>query len=141
MNRFAKKFQPIIILVVLIWVVELVNIFLGHRLVSWGILPRTLSGLVGIPLAPLIHGGLWHTVSNTLPLFFLGALTLAGGKRKFWLTTVNVTLLSGLLVWLFAREAYHVGASGLVFGYFGVIVARAVMERSITVCSHESPKS
>ena len=131
MNRFAKKFQPILILVVLIWVVELVNILLGHRLVSWGILPRTLSGLVGIPLAPLIHGGLWHTVSNTLPLLFLGALTLAGGERKFWLTTVNITLLSGLLVWLFAREAYHVGASGLVFGYFGVILARAVLERSI----------
>ena len=50
----------------------------------------------------------------------------------FWETTVNVTLLSGALVWIFAREAYHVGASGLVFGYFGVILARAVIERSIT---------
>jgi membrane associated rhomboid family serine protease len=50
----------------------------------------------------------------------------------FWETTVNVTLLSGALVWLFAREAYHVGASGLVFSYFGVILARACIERSIT---------
>ncbi len=49
----------------------------------------------------------------------------------FWETTVNVTLLSGALVWIFAREAYHVGASGLVFGYFGVILARAYIERSI----------
>ncbi len=46
---------------------------------------------------------------------------------------MNVTLVSGALVWIFAREAYHVGASGLVFGYFGVIVARAVIERGITV--------
>ena len=46
--------------------------------------------------------------------------------------TVSVTLLSGALVWLFAREAYHVGASGLVFGYFGAILARAVIERSIS---------
>ncbi len=81
----------------------------------------------------MVHGGLLHTVSNTVPLFFLGALTLAGGKRRFWETTVSVTLLSGGLVWLFARGAYHVGASGLVFGYFGVIVARAVIERRITV--------
>ena len=127
----ANKFQPVIILVALIWIVEVVNLFLGHRLVSWGILPRSFTGLIGIPLAPMLHGGFWHTVSNTVPLLILGALTLAGGKRKFWETTVNVTLLSGALVWIFAREAYHVGASGLVFGYFGVILARAIIERGI----------
>jgi len=112
-------------------VVEAVNFFLGHGLVSWGILPRSFGGLIGIPLAPMLHGGFWHTVSNTIPLLFLGALTLAKGKRMFWETTVSVTLLSGVLVWLFARESYHVGASGLVFGYFGVILARAVIERGI----------
>ena len=128
---FANKFQPVLILVALIWVVEFVNLFVGHRLVSWGILPRSFSGLIGIPLAPMLHGGIWHTVSNTVPLFVLGALTLAGGKRMFRETTVNVTLLSGAFVWIFAREAYHVGASGLVFGYFGVILARAYIERSI----------
>ena len=128
----AKKIQPVLILIALIWIVEVVNLLLGHRLVSWGILPRSLTGLIGIPLAPMLHNGFWHAVSNTVPLLILGALTLAGGKRRFWETTVNVTLLSGALVWLFAREAYHVGASGLVFGYFGVILARAYMERSIT---------
>ena len=128
----ASKFQPVLILVALIWIIEVVNLFLGHRLVSWGILPRSFTGLIGIPLAPMLHSGFWHTVSNTVPLLILGALTLAGGKRMFWETTVNVTLLSGTLVWIFARETYHVGASGLVFGYFGVILARAVMERSIT---------
>ncbi len=127
----ANRFQPVLILIALIWIVEVVNLFLGHRLTSWGILPRSFTGLIGIPLAPMIHGGFWHAVSNTVPLLILGALTLAGGKRMFWETTVNVTLLSGALVWIFAREAYHVGASGLVFGYFGAILARAVMERSI----------
>jgi membrane associated rhomboid family serine protease len=131
MAMIANRFQPVLILVALIWVVEIVNLFLGHRLTSFGILPRSLTGLIGIPLAPMIHGGFWHAVSNTVPLLILGALTLAGGKRMFWETTVNVTLLSGALVWIFAREAYHVGASGLVFGYFGVILARAYIERSI----------
>ena len=127
----ANRFQPVLILVAVIWVVEVVNLFLGHGLVSWGILPRSLTGLIGIPLAPLLHGGVWHAVSNTVPLLILGALTLAGDKRLFWETTVNVTLVSGLLVWIFARSAYHVGASGLVFGYFGVILARAYIERGI----------
>ena len=128
----ANRFQPVLILVALIWIVEVVNLFLGNRLVSFGILPRSFTGLIGIPLSPLLHSGIWHAVSNTVPLLILGALTLAGGKRMFWETTVNVTLLSGVLVWIFAREAYHVGASGLVFGYFGVILTRAYIERSIT---------
>jgi len=55
-----------------------------------------------------------------------------GGKGRFWETTICITMLTGLLVWLFARDAHHVGASGLVFGYFGVILARAAIERSIT---------
>ncbi len=129
---FTNRFQPVLVLVALIWVVEIVNLFLGHRLVSFGIFPRSFTGLIGIPLAPMLHGGFWHAVSNTVPLLILGSLTLAGGKRMFWETTVNVTLLSGALVWIFAREAYHVGASGLVFGYLGVIFARAYIERSIT---------
>jgi membrane associated rhomboid family serine protease len=128
----VKRLGPIIFLVTLIWAVEVVNFFLGHGLTSWGILPRSVGGLVGIPLAPMLHGGIWHTISNTLPLLFLGGLTLARGQARFWETTVNITLLSGLLVWLFARNAYHVGASGLVFGYFGAILARAVIERSLT---------
>lgn len=128
----AKKFQPILILVALIWIVEVVNLFLGHRLVSLGILPRNFSGLIGIPLAPILHNGIWHTVSNTIPMVILGALTLSGGKKIFWGTTVSVTLMSGLLVWIFARDAYHVGSSGLVFGYFGAILARAYIERGIT---------
>ena len=127
----ANKFQPVLVLIALIWIVEVVNLFLGHRLVSLGILPRSFTGLIGIPLAPMIHGGFWHAVSNTVPLLILGALTLAGGRKIFWETTVNVTLLSGTLVWIFARDAHLVGASGLVFGYFGVILARAIIERSI----------
>lgn len=128
---FAKKFEPVLILVAVIWVVEIVNLALGHRFVSLGILPRDLRGLIGIPLSPWIHAGFWHAVSNTIPLLILGGLTLLGGRKKFWGTTAFVIGLSGVLVWIFGRGAFHVGASGLVFGYFGVILGRAIFERSI----------
>ena len=131
-NAMAEHLQPVLVLVGVIWAVEIVNLLTGHVLVSWGILPRSLSGLIGIPLAPLIHGGLWHTLSNTVPLALLGTLTLASGRKRFWQTTIAIALLSGALVWLFAREAYHVGASSLVFGYFGAILARAFAERSLS---------
>ena len=131
-NAMAERLQPVLVLVGVIWAVEIVNLLTGHVLVSWGILPRSLSGLIGIPLAPLIHGGLWHTLSNTVPLALLGTLTLASGRKRFWQTTIAIALLSGALVWLFAREAYHVGASSLVFGYFGAILASAFTERSLS---------
>ena len=131
MQFLKEKFQPIIILVTAIWIVEIVNFFLGHSLTSWGILPRSLGGLTGIPLAPFIHAGFWHAVSNTVPIIILGGLTLAAGGKRFWATTAGIILLAGILVWLFARDAYHVGASGLVFGYFGVLMGRAFIERNI----------
>ena len=125
------RFRPLIFLLAVIWGVEAVNLIMGHGLASWGILPRSISGLIGIPLAPFIHGSLVHAVSNTVPLIVLGGLTLTTGRGRFWEATILIVLLSGALVWVFARGAYHIGASGLVFGYFGILLARAVFERSI----------
>ncbi len=125
------RFRPLIILLAVIWGVEAVNLIMGHGLASWGILPRSISGLIGIPLAPFIHGSLVHAVSNTVPLIVLGGLTLTAGRGRFWEATFLIVLLSGALVWVFARGAYHIGASGLVFGYFGMLLARAVFERGI----------
>ncbi|MBL4741227.1 MAG: rhomboid family intramembrane serine protease [Sneathiella sp.] len=130
MKYLGKKFKPVLILLALIWVVEIVNILTGHSLSNWGILPRTMSGLMGIPLSPFIHGSLWHAISNTVPLLVLGSLLLTSGHKRFWMTTIGIVLFSGLLVWLFARGSYHIGASGLVFGYFGALITRAVIMRS-----------
>ena len=130
MQFIKEKFQPIIILVVVIWAVEIVNFFFGHGLTNWGILPRSITGLIGIPLAPFIHGGFWHTVSNTIPILILGGLTLVSSEKRFWSSTIGAIVLTGILVWLFARSSYHVGASGLVFAYFGILMGRAFFERS-----------
>ena len=130
MKFLSKKLGPAITLLTVIWAVEALNIITGHGLTNWGILPRSVSGLVGIPLAPFIHAGLWHTISNTVPIFILGGLMLSIGEKRFWRMTAMIILISGALVWLFARSSYHVGASGLVLGYFGALLARAYFERS-----------
>jgi len=130
-GHIMKNFIPLLIFVAVIWIVELVNFFLGHELLVWGILPRQMSGLIGIPLAPFLHGGLWHAASNTPPLLILGSLMLISDRTRFWTISAGIILLGGLLVWLFARSALHVGASGLVFGYFGALLARAYFERSL----------
>lgn len=115
-----------------IWVVELANLLLGHRLNSLGILPRSLAGLPGILLAPFLHYGIGHVLLNTIPFVILGWLVILYGGRVFLEVSVLVILVSGAGVWLFGRSGYHVGASGLIFGYFGFLVARGWYERSLS---------
>lgn len=117
--------------VVLLWAVEAVNSLTGHQLNEWGILPRTLTGLRGIPFSPFLHGNVSHLLVNTLPFLVLGGLVALQGRRAFLGVSLVVIVCGGIALWLFGRTAYHIGASGLIFGYFGYLVARAWYERSI----------
>lgn len=118
--------------VILIWTVELVNLPLGHQLSRWGILPRTTSGLIGIPLSPFLHAGIRHVLLNTIPFVVLGGLVILRGRRVFVELSLFVIFMGGAALWLFGRSSYHVGASGLIFGYFGYLVALGWYERSIS---------
>ena len=114
----------------LIWAVEAVNVLSGRQLASLGILPRHLAGLIGVPFSPFIHGSASHTLVNTVPFLVLGGLVALRGMRAFVSVSVFVILCGGAVVWLFGRASYHIGASGLIFGYFGYLVARGWYERS-----------
>jgi membrane associated rhomboid family serine protease len=118
--------------IILIWVVELVNMFLGHRLCSWGIFPRTAAGLPGILLFPFLHCSIGDTLLNTIPFIVLGSLVILRGIQLFVGLSLFIILLSGTGVWLLGRSVYHAGAGGLIFGYFGFLVARGWYERSLT---------
>ena len=111
------------------WVVEIINGFIGHRLSVWGILPRTTSGLIGIPLSPFLHGSFNHVLSNTIPFLVLGGLVGLRGGQKLVGTSLFIIVVGGAGVWLLGRPAIHVGASGLVFGYFGYLVANGWFDR------------
>ena len=115
----------------LIWTVELINFSMGHRLSDWGILPRTLKGLKGIPLSPFLHASLIHIMMNTIPLAVLGGFVILNGRQLFFEISIIIILVSGTALWLFGRSSYHVGASGLIFGYFGYLVLRAWYDRSL----------
>ena len=131
----ARQWQQIPLLigcVALLWAIECVNMLLDHRLNRWGILPRTLTGLRGIPLSPFLHGSFTHLILNTVPLITLGSLVAFYGTRVFLTVSLWIVLLSGAALWLLGRSAYHVGASSVLFGYFGYLVARGWYERSVT---------
>ena len=131
----ARRWQQIPLLlgcVALLWSIECINALLNHRLNRWGILPRTFTGLVGILLSPFLHGSFAHLILNTVPLVTLGSFVAFYGTRIFVSVSLWIMLLSGAALWLLGRSAYHVGASSVVFGYFGYLVARGWYERSVT---------
>ena len=111
------------------WVVEIINGFIGHRLSLWGILPRTTPGLIGIPLSPFLHGSFNHVLSNTIPFLVLGGLVGLRGGQKLVGISLFIIVAGGAGVWLLGRPAVHVGASGLIFGYFGYLVANGWFDR------------
>lgn len=119
--------------ITLIWVLELFDwLILNNALDSYGVEPRSPQGLVGIALMPLLHAGPGHVLANTLPFLVLGWIVTLRGIGEFFSVTLVVMVVSGLGVWLFGgANTVHIGASGLIFGYFGYLVLRAVFERSM----------
>ncbi len=130
-QEFRTKAYLIVGFVALIWAVELVNMVLGHRLNVLGIHPRTVVGLPGILLAPFLHGGIGHVLVNTIPFVILGWLVILHGTGTFLEVSLIVILVAGAGTWLFGRPGVHVGASSLIFGYFGFLVGRAWYQRSV----------
>ena len=128
--RLKSNLYLVLAAVVLLWAVEAVKSLTGHQFNEWGILPRTVTGLRGIPLSPFLHADLSHLLVNSLPFLVLGGLVALQGRRAFLGVSLVVIVCGGVALWLFGREGYHIGASGLIFGYFGYLVARAWYDRS-----------
>jgi membrane associated rhomboid family serine protease len=94
--------------------------------------PRTLEGLRGIVFAPFIHANVAHLVANTVPLLVLGWLVLLRDARHFIPVTLLSMLGAGLCAWLLgAPGSVHIGASGVVFGYFGFLLLAGWFARSL----------
>lgn len=118
--------------VAIIWILEIVDIFfLRGRLNSYGILPRHLIGLRGILFAPFLHCGFGHLIANTVPFLTLGWLIMLRETSDFFVVSALTMLVSGLGVWLFGSRGFHIGASGLIFGYLGFLLLRGFFERSV----------
>jgi membrane associated rhomboid family serine protease len=89
------------------------------------IVPRKPAGLVGIITAPFLHANLAHLTANLAPFLVLGALVLRRGEAQFIETAVVIAVAQGLLLWIFGRNAAHVGMSGVIFGFLGFLLAAA----------------
>ena len=119
--------------VAVMWVVELLDWLLWHgTLDRLGIRPRTLIGLRGILFAPFLHRGFGHLLANTVPFVVLGWLVMLRRTANFWVVVAITAVVSGLGTWLTgSARSVHVGASGLIFGFFGFLLLHGYFERRL----------
>lgn len=126
-----KRFYAAITLVILVWVISVFHwTGLSFDFIP-KLLPRTANGLFGVFTMPFLHADMHHLLSNTLPLITLSLLISLQGNRYFTKSTFLIIIISGVLLWSMGRSVNHIGASGLIFGYFGFLLLRMYYSPSL----------
>ena len=132
MRAFLRRAAALVAFVAVLWAIQVVNWITGYGLnAAFGLIPRYLGGLDGVIAMPLLHGSFEHLMANTPPLLVMGGLLVVTTTRALLPVNAVVIGLGGALVWLFGSSAIHIGASGLVFGWFGFLVMRGLVDRSL----------
>jgi membrane associated rhomboid family serine protease len=104
------------VFVFVMWLVKIIEILFDLDLSNLGIYPLTVKGLQGIIFSPFIHSDFNHLFSNSLPLFFLATALFYFYNEIAIKVSLWSYFLTGLFVWLAGRDAWHIGASGLIYG-------------------------
>jgi membrane associated rhomboid family serine protease len=132
-DEARKAFFLMVGFIALIWILQVGNWADHYHLdASYGIVPRSLGRLGDIFTAPFLHFNWEHIEGNSGPLFVFGLLAAYRGVVKFLGVTLIVAITSGMAVWLFqSGDELTVGASGLIFGYFGYVLARGLIDRNL----------
>jgi len=115
----------------LLFSIYIINYFLKGRLFYLGLVPRKLKGIPGIVFSPFLHANFNHVFFNSIPLFVLLDFVCIFSPDHWLLITITITLMSGFLTWLFASKGTHVGASGVITGYWGYLVFNIYAQTSI----------
>ncbi len=123
-------FITLLVCIGALWTAEIVDVaaFQGG-LDRWGIAPREVAGLLGVLTGPLLHGSFEHLISNTVGIVVLGGLVAMVGRREFLVVSLVGWVVAGMGTWAVGRPAIHIGASGVVFAYFGYLLLRGWYDR------------
>ena len=130
-SKLSRILTPLLFPIAM-WVVYLLALILNEDFSRLGLLPRNLIGLLGIITSPLIHADFSHLISNTIPLVILGWILFSFYPKVAVVLFFFIYLITGLFVWIFARPVYHIGASGLVYGFVSFLFFSGIFRRDNT---------
>jgi membrane associated rhomboid family serine protease len=128
-RKFINSIKFPLLFLFIITLVDISGYLFNVGFVQFGIFPRTLTGLVGILTAPLIHSNIEHLYSNAVPIFVLGTSIFYFYPTISKKVTLIVYFTTNILVWIFARESYHIGASGIVYGLFSFLFFSGIFRK------------
>ncbi|MEJ6476061.1 rhomboid family intramembrane serine protease [Pseudoalteromonas piscicida] len=126
---FPPNFKLVLYAMAIMCLIQVLGGIFGLPMYRFGIVPHSVQHLSGVLTAPFVHGSWGHLTSNLLGLSISGYL--ASRLPKFKRATCFIVIVTGLLVWLFAGAANHIGASGIVMGYFGLLLGAALFNRNV----------
>ena len=132
-KRLTTALIPPALSVALLWVVFIADHFLNLRLYRFGVLPRNVAGLWGILFSPFIHGSWDHLIANSAPILILGWILVYFYPKASWRVVVACWGLGGLWVWSTARENYHIGASGVIYGLAAFLFFSGLIRRRVSL--------
>jgi membrane associated rhomboid family serine protease len=117
------------IFVFLMWLVKIIEVLFEIDLSHYGIYPLTARGLPGILFSPFIHADFTHLFNNSIPLFFLSLALFYFYSEVALKVFIWTFFLTGLFVWIAGRAAWHIGASGLVYGLASYLFFSGIIRR------------
>jgi membrane associated rhomboid family serine protease len=115
--------------VLLLWIIKIVDYSEDLNLYEFGLYPRSINGLLGIFLSPFLHSDFNHLISNSIPLLILGTGIIYFYRDLAYKTIFFIWIVSGIGVWIIARNSYHIGASGLIYGIASFLFLSGVIRK------------
>jgi membrane associated rhomboid family serine protease len=113
----------------LLWAVKAFEVSMELSFIEGGVYPRKISGLKGILFSPLIHADWKHLVDNSMPVLLLSVALFYFYRDIAYKIWFLIYLTGGILLWAVGREAYHIGASGLIYGLAAFLFLSGVIRR------------
>jgi len=132
-RRLATALLPPALLVSVLWIVFAFDRVFRLDLYRYGVLPRQMDGLWGILISPFVHGSLDHLISNSAPILVLGWLLVYFYPRAAWRVVLACWAMGGLWVWTTARDNYHIGASGIIYGLAAFLFFSGVFRKRVAL--------
>jgi membrane associated rhomboid family serine protease len=126
----GRFYFPLIFLA-LMWLVKIIEHLLDFRLVIFGVFPRTVEGLPGILFSPFIHGDWKHLINNSLPIAILGIGLFYFYRPIAPKIFLLIHLIGNIWLWALGREAWHIGASGIVYGLVAFIFLSGILRKHL----------
>ena len=130
-NQLLESMKMPLAFLVAIWFVHVFQFIFDLNFGYLGVFPRAWFGLKGIITAPLIHGDFSHLINNSIPFFVLSTMIIFFYRRVAISSFFMIYFITGIAVWLLARERFHIGLSGVVFGLVTFVMSNGFFRRNL----------